>query len=366
MIRSITPISETKYAYIASIPTFFKDGVYIDIETTGFSREKHMIYLLGLIYHDGKELVLEQLLCEKDADEYELLYDFNRRIGNTTTLIHFNGDRFDLPFIQHRLSLYGIHDNIPLCRSYDIYKIIQPYRRFLRTDDLKLKTMEVLVGYDRLDPFNGGELIELYMIYKQGNDKLLPAILLHNEEDMIGLYLLNHMDIFMYLESSVAFHTTLTTEDAYVSLEAPMPTNDNRYQFYHETPLFQVRCHKDGLSLHFKTATRTLKYFYSNYKEYYYLPVEGYAIHESVAHFVDRSYRKKATKKTAYTLKEDCFIALPFASKHLEKLLLELEIPQVPIFQEEYEDDHCYITLEDMINIADSLLRPLVKYLLKG
>ncbi len=366
MIRSITPIRDTKYAYIEAIPTYITNGLYVDIETTGFSRDKHMIYLLGLIYHNGKELVLEQLLCEKEADEYELLYDFNQRLNDTVTLIHFNGDRFDLPFISHRLSLFGIHDRIPQCHSYDIYKIIQSYRRFLRTDDLKLKTMEVLVGYKRMDPFTGGDLIELYMLFKQGNEKLMPAILLHNEEDMIGLYLLNHLDVFMYLESSTSIQLRILEESNRLILNLPMPTNPYRYQFDHETPLHEIHCSNDGLQLSCSMMTRKLKYFYPNYKEYYYLPVEGYAIHESVAHFVDSAYRKKATKKTAFTFKEDCFIALPFSSKHMEKLMLDLQIPQVPLFKNDYDDSTCYVTIEDMKLIANQLLRPFIKHILKG
>ncbi len=51
-----------------------------------------------------------------------------------------------------------------------------------------------------------------------------------------------------------------------------------------------------------------LKYFYEDYKDYYYLPLEDCAIHKSVAEFVDKAYRKKATRKTCYQKKEGKFL----------------------------------------------------------
>ena len=46
-----------------------------------------------------------------------------------------------------------------------------------------------------------------------------------------------------------------------------------------------------------------MKYFYSNYKNYYYLPEEDVAIHKSVASFVDKEHRVQATAGTCYTRK---------------------------------------------------------------
>ncbi|MDE6873921.1 MAG: ribonuclease H-like domain-containing protein [Lachnospiraceae bacterium] len=55
----------------------------------------------------------------------------------------------------------------------------------------------------------------------------------------------------------------------------------------------------------------TLKYFFGDYKEYYYLPLEDCAIHKSVAQFVDKEYRRKATKETCYQKKEGHFLPQP-------------------------------------------------------
>jgi hypothetical protein len=55
----------------------------------------------------------------------------------------------------------------------------------------------------------------------------------------------------------------------------------------------------------------TLKYFYKDYKNYYYLPAEDTAIHKSVAAYVDNEHKVKATKDTAYTKVTGYFIKCP-------------------------------------------------------
>ncbi len=51
-----------------------------------------------------------------------------------------------------------------------------------------------------------------------------------------------------------------------------------------------------------------MKYFYPNYKDYYYLPDEDAAIHKSVAAYVDREHRIQAKASTCYTKKSGLFL----------------------------------------------------------
>lgn len=185
-------IKDTKYTDILEFfPHHGKAPLYIDIETTGFRRDKDMVYLVGLIEVVDDELMLTQFLCEKTFDEYELLYKLNQLLPNYDTLIHFNGDSFDLPFLKERMKLYNIQELISGLDSFDYYKYLRPMKRFIGTDDLKLKTLEKYAGYERIDPFTGGELIQLFRQYLKGDSRLEYNFILHNEEDMIGLYYLN-------------------------------------------------------------------------------------------------------------------------------------------------------------------------------
>ncbi len=54
-----------------------------------------------------------------------------------------------------------------------------------------------------------------------------------------------------------------------------------------------------------------LKYFYDNFRDYYYLPKEDTAIHKSVAQYVDKEFKIKAKLSTCYTKKSGCFLPQP-------------------------------------------------------
>ena len=64
---------------------------------------------------------------------------------------------------------------------------------------------------------------------------------------------------------------------------------------------------KDRMELSIRVYKGTLKYYYPNYKDYYYLIYEDTAIHKSVGEFVDKDARIKATKETCYTKKDSVF-----------------------------------------------------------
>ena len=55
--------------------------------------------------------------------------------------------------------------------------------------------------------------------------------------------------------------------------------------------------------------TEELKFFFDNYKEYYYLPAEDMAVHKSVASYVDKDYREPAKKENCYLRKRGYFIS---------------------------------------------------------
>ncbi|MDE7298663.1 MAG: ribonuclease H-like domain-containing protein [Lachnospiraceae bacterium] len=79
--------------------------------------------------------------------------------------------------------------------------------------------------------------------------------------------------------------------------------------FEYNTVAVTLSAEVDGsLTLSIPYLCGTLKYFFDDYKNYYYLPLEDRAIHKSVAEFVDKAYRKKATQKTCYQKKSGCFL----------------------------------------------------------
>lgn len=360
-------IHETEYAYILELPSFYEDCCYIDIETTGFDRNRHMIYLVGLIFQTKGTFYLQQYLCDKESDEYELLYRINQQLSQYKYLVHFNGQSFDLPFIKSRLALYQIKEEISGCQSIDYYQALKSYKGFLRIENLKLKTVEQLLGYKRLDPFSGGELIELYHMYVQGNEKLKPILLLHNEEDMMGLYYLNAFyplfTLFYEKTMTINYHkeTAPNHLDSLV-LSASIPQSKHYYTFTHQTPYGHVEILHDRLICSLPVYTGILKHFYSNYKDYYYLPVEDYAIHKSVAGYVHHDYKKKATKTTAYVKKKDTYIRCPLSEKEIKRL--QTPHKSIKLFHADTDETFTYIQIDDFKTIAYTLFSAITKAIL--
>lgn len=362
-----TKIKDTKYSEISTYaPLNDQRALYVDIETTGFSRKHDMIYLIGLLYYEKGELVILQYLCEKVSDEYELLYKFNQLVLNFEELIHFNGDSFDLPFIKERMKLYRIRENLSELKSLDFLKLIRPFKKVLGTDNLKLKTMEKLAGYNRVDPFSGGELIQLYDAYKDGDKKLETTFILHNEEDMVGLYYLN---LFRPLISLT--HLAITNKDfnliidrdhmicqVLISLALPL----NYYDIDLKREEYSILLKNNNLRITLPLYNGEYKTYFDDFENYYYLTHEDYAIHESVASFVQTKYKKKATKHTAYTKREDIYIKCPV--KKLQILSSTVKKDNVYIFNETINDSFVLLRSQDLQMLLPEILSEIIKNLM--
>ena len=58
-----------------------------------------------------------------------------------------------------------------------------------------------------------------------------------------------------------------------------------------------------------------LHYFFSDYKNYYYLPEEDIAVHKSVAAYVDKAYRENAKAYNSYSKKRSIFVRFETKSR---------------------------------------------------
>ncbi|MEG0565552.1 MAG: ribonuclease H-like domain-containing protein, partial [Hungatella sp.] len=201
--------------------------------------------------------------------------------------------------------------------SIDIYKKIKPYRRLLGQESLKQKSIECFLGIHRQDPYSGGQLIEVYEDYLQTHESVLyDMLMLHNAEDLEGMPLilpiLNYPDFFEHdftLISQQILKQTDLFGETYPILSL-VCESDYRIPvaICKANEVVTCRAENNGLNLRIVLYEGELKYFYPNYKDYYYLPYEDTAIHKSVGEYVDREARIKATAKTCYIKKQGCFL----------------------------------------------------------
>jgi len=291
--------------------------LFFDIETTGFSGDYSSLYLIGCTYFKEDCWNLIQWFADTADSEEELLHSFFSFLNAYRILIHFNGDGFDIPYLLKRCRHFGLDYDFSRVTSLDIYKKIRPYRRLLQLDSLKQKAIEQFLQVSRQDTYSGGQLIEVYRDYLVTHELFLyDMLMLHNEDDLKGmpviLPILNYPDFLehpfrltgrqIHEETDLLgnkHHMLLLTCESDYCLPVPFDADNTL-----------VSCHAENNNIVFTIDLfeGTLKHFYSNYQDYYYLIYEDTAIHKSIGEFVDREVRRKATQATCFTKQEGCFI----------------------------------------------------------
>ena len=255
--------------------------LFIDIETTGFTAKNSSLYMIGAAFWHAGCWHIKQWFAERYSDEEALLRDFFLFARDYTHLIHFNGNNFDLPYLVQKCEMHQLPYNFDNFDGIDIYKRISPYKFFLHTPNCKQKTLEELLGIGREDIYSGGDLIGLYHEYvKNPREDACHLLLLHNSDDIKGMLqllpLLAFYDLFnsplrakkVQSNSFVDYHghdrmELLMKLELPVPLPLPVSNLSNGCYFSGEN--------NEGI-LKVPVYEEEMKYFYSNYKDYYYLP----------------------------------------------------------------------------------------------
>ena len=179
-----------------------EEAVFLDIETTGLSPMRSFIYLIGLVFIDLKKMTMHitQLIAEDRDEEEEILKLMNKRLKGYKTVVTYNGNSFDLPFIAKRSERYGIE---PIAMdSFDMYEKLRLHKDTLKLDGLKQKNIEKKLGITREDRYNGGECISFYKDYvKNKNQESFDRFVLHNYDDL--LYMPATMSILDLLDEKI-------------------------------------------------------------------------------------------------------------------------------------------------------------------
>lgn len=378
------PPESASAADILSQDERFCNAAFFDIETTGFSARKNAIYLIGSLRPEGDHWLLTQWLAEdKSADEQRaILNAFFADIAACTRLVTYNGATFDLPFIDKKCEALGLEVRLSHWEHLDLYKEIRKLNKLLKLESLKLKAVEAFLGIHREDEYSGGALIPIFETFTQsGNENLKQLLLLHNYEDIRDMLFILPMLAYQYLFTGSGMFTArsnITEQPGEGQLQLsitplhplpkPLPTvslpfvpknpaaaghaADHSAAAGHnadrtaiddpsagsvssEAPAFPgspaaartitLTVGTTEVLLNLPLLCAEMKFFYKDYKDYYYLPAEDCAIHKSVAGFVDKDHRRRATPKNCYTKKAGVFLPQPTDCF-------------TPAFKEQYDD----------------------------
>lgn len=291
--------------------------LYFDIETTGFVARNTTLYLIGVLWYEDGKLHIRQWFNEDGKDEAALITAFQEFCQNFTMLVHFNGLGFDLPYLKQKAEHLKIGFTVDVqLHQLDIFKEIRNFKTIFALEHMKQVSIEEYLDIPRTDTFSGGELINIYQRFvARPDEEKEHLLLLHNHDDLLGMpqisQILNYKAFFKQLTNTDLELQTITTKEQDNRLTLVFHYPEYAYLpkriLYSRNSLF-LNAFEQKAVLQIPIIKDTLKHYFSDYKNYYYLPAEDMAIHKSVASFVENSNKQKATKSTCYTKKTDAFI----------------------------------------------------------
>ena len=293
--------------------------LFFDIETTGLSAFGSSLYLIGVTYFRDGIWHLHQWFSASLSDEIPVLQAFSSFLEDFDTLIHYNGDTFDIPYLRSLYEQYHLNAPFERLSSVDLLKTARRIRPLLRPASLRQKDVETALGIQREDTKSGAELIAVYAKWQAcPDDELLHDLLLHNEDDVKGLVpilkILALDDLFQGRLKVNDIHTEYRKEDLLVltvSYPLSFPING---PLASQTGVFATLS-GNTVELRIPLFHGELKRFLPNPKAYYYLPREDMIIPRELGSGVDPNHRVPAKKDTCYVRLTDDFIpALPSLS----------------------------------------------------
>ena len=152
---------------------FREDAVFLDIETTGLSKNYDDITVFGL--YDG--LNTKTMIQGINLNYNEL----KKELQKYKLIVTFNGASFDIPFIEKRYS--GLLPKVP---NFDVRSLasqlglVGGLKKIER--DLNIKRKEIV------EEFNGGDALTLWKMYRAtGDEYYLNLLVEYNEFDIVNL-----------------------------------------------------------------------------------------------------------------------------------------------------------------------------------
>lgn len=326
-----------------------ESSAFFDIETTGFKAGYSHLYLIGVAFRCpampssatnnssgetpqtdlGTSWTIRQWMAEQPQEETRLLRAFAEFLKSFDTILHFNGKRFDIPYLEEKYEQYGLESPFIGLKSVDLYQDFRCLKSFLKLEHMNQKSLEVFLGLERDDKYDGGKLIPVYRDFCKTNcAQKLHLLLLHNQEDVSGMFTLTslygYVDFFELAAGNSHDHPSVENTTRYLPnlsvelLENRDGTKNVLFSFPLNIPvpvpvsqsleIGYLTLNKGTGKLMIPMLEDTLFYFFSDYKNYYYLPQEDQAIHKSVAAYVDKQYRQQAKKENCYTRQQGLFL----------------------------------------------------------
>lgn len=345
-----------------TIPEKTDSFLFFDIETTGFSKDNTILYLIGCGYFIENGFQFIQWFNDDGTSEEEILLAFHDILKQKDwQLVTFNGNSFDIPYLKRHYELNELPCDIESFPSLDFYQFLKPFQSLFQMTHGKQKDWEHFLELYREDIYDGGQLIAVYKEYLMNKEEaLLHNLLLHNEEDLLGMkYLLPLFSYRMLLSKNLSLIKVSPGEILFekgtgsiamsckLPLALPKPLNFT-------TSVGSISTDKNDSSIliiSLPYIEETLKHFFKDYRNYYYLPEEDRAVHKSVGCYVERKYRRAAKASTCYIKKEGIFLPIPKTQKHygiqIERYPYQ---DSFPLYKREFKNPRSFVEFDNLFS----------------
>lgn len=227
------------------------ETVILDIETTGLSRKNDLIITIGLLYGSDDEVVTEQYFAESLTDEVKLIENFLDRIKSFDSVLTYNGDSFDLPFIREKINFYGFEDFN--AKQIDLYKTVRKYKDILGLQKINQKEVEKYLCIERRESLKGSDVALLYknFLLKGASSE---DIILHNKYDLINLHKI------LKIEEVIADKMTVETDLGAFTIKN-FKVNKNLLTLTGATSCKNIFYNRDNYEMQVSGNTFTLEIF---------------------------------------------------------------------------------------------------------
>ncbi len=327
------------------------DILYFDIETTGLSANRSDLYLIGVGFCKENKFHTQFLFNDDGCSEPEMLTKFAEYISAYRYLVSYNGDTFDIPYIKTKMQQFDVYCSFDDICSVDIYKTTRKYKKLFNLDSVKQIDIEDLVGFKRNIFISGGNLINTYKEYLNlGSQNLLNDLMTHNHDDVRGLISITGFLNLPLIYTGLSTTYINVTDDSidFICSIPPIPC-----RITYASPAMRINAVDSQFRISIPLTHGTMKFYFKDYKNYYYLPLEDMAIHKSMAAYVDSSHKEKATKETAYTSAEGSFLPAPSSEKN-------------NLFYNDGYDGNKYIQFSDDLSVAGESSTQYIREMIKS
>lgn len=306
-IETVKILSKAESEFSEFCPIFY------DIETTGLARSSTFLYLIGAVVREAGVWQLYQWFAESPEDEPVLLRTFAEFLEPHTLAIQYNGNRFDQPYLEARYAHHQLASPFDGLSSLDLYQQLKNCQPLFRLSRMRQPDLEVFSRLPSRTFCDGEECIRLYRSYRKAPDtSLLDVLLGHNREDLIGLGkifpLLSYLNLYQgnYFSQNAVLREQQCILTLSLPFPVPVPLSNGNEEFHLFAENSEVQ-----LSLPLREGK--LRQYYSNYRDYDYLPAEDTAIPKSLSAYMDKKLRIPAKPDTCYTwfFCDDPFLTSP-------------------------------------------------------